>query len=254
MVDPNSPAAAPSCFAPDWQRPARVRAILTTRRGGVSRPPFDSFNLGAFCGDDPGAVAANRAALRRMLPAEPRWLRQMHGTRTVRAEEVSGTVEADASCTSVPDVVCAVLAADCLPVLLCDAAATTVAAVHAGWRGMAGGVIESAVSRFDAPPQSLHAYLGPAISPAAYEVGEEVRQAFVAGHPADAAAFQAGQPGKYACDLYRLARFRLERLGVRHIEGGSYCTAADSVRFYSYRREGRTGRCAALIWLESRAP
>jgi YfiH family protein len=247
------PAGGAAWFAPEWPAPPRVRALITTRLGGVSRAPFDSFNLGAFCGDDPDAVRQNRTRLRSVLPGEPRWLRQVHGTDLVDAAEVDphaadGLPAADGSYTRVPGVVCAVLAADCLPVLLSSPDGSMVAAVHAGWRGLSAGVIEAAVGRFSGPAPI--ACLGPAISAGAYEVGEEVRAAFAAVWPADEAAFTPRGGGKYACDLYRLARARLTRAGVAAIAGDDLCVHADARRFYSHRRDGRTGRCAALIWIQ----
>jgi YfiH family protein len=236
-------------FVPDWDVPAPVRVLITTRRGGVSVAPFDAFNLGAACGDDPHAVGENRARLRGALPAEPRWLKQVHGTLVADAERVGAPLEADAACTRVPRVVCAVLTADCLPLLLCNADGSMVAAVHAGWRGLSGGVIEAAVRRFDPPHAQLRAYLGPAISARAYEVGEDVHQAFTARGAEDAAAFAAKGSGKYWCDLYHLARLHLARAGITRVSGGEFCTYSDPARFYSYRRDGRTGRTAALIWM-----
>ena len=237
-----------SWFEPDWDRPPGVRALLTTRLGGVSAAPFHSFNLGASCGDDENAVQRNRARLKRVLPAAPRWLKQVHGTHVVAADQIGTPVKADASYTAVAGTVCVVLTADCLPVLLCDSRGTTVAAAHAGWRGLCQGVIESTVARFATPRSELRAYLGPAISARAYEVGQDVYDAFVARAPDDAPAFRPLSPGKYACDLCQLARFRLARAGVSRIEGGNFCTYSDPARFYSYRRDGRTGRSASLIW------
>jgi hypothetical protein len=239
---------------PDWPAPRRVRAAMSTRRGGVSEPPFGSFNLGLHVGDDPAAVAANRAALREAveLPAEPAWLAQVHGVGVVDAANVTVPVEADASYATRAGAVCAILVADCLPVLLCDRAGTAVAAVHAGWRGLAGGVIESAVRALDIPGRELIAWLGPAIGPKRFEVGEEVRAAFMAHDPGAGTAFVAASPGKWLCDIYALARQRLAALGVASVHGGGACTVGDSGRFYSYRRDGRTGRMAALAWLEEK--
>ncbi|MBE0613456.1 MAG: peptidoglycan editing factor PgeF [Burkholderiales bacterium] len=239
-------------IVPDWPAPAKVRALITTRAGGASRGAHAGLNLGMNCGDDMDAVAQNRASLRRSLPAEPLWLRQVHGTRVVDAEATEGAPEADAAVARRPDSVCAVLTADCLPLLLCDEAGTTVAAVHAGWRGLCAGVIEQALSAMDLPPQNLLAYLGPAIGPEAYEVGAEVRAAFVAADPEGDAgsAFVPGKPGKFYADLYALARRRLARGGVARIHGGGFCTYTERERFYSYRRDSVTGRMASLIWME----
>ncbi len=242
-------------FAPDWPAPDRVRALVTTRSGGVSAPPYGSFNLAEHVGDDSAAVAANRARLRRMLPAAPVWLEQVHGISVARADAAGaavggGAVRADASVTRSPATVCAVLTADCLPVLFCDDAATVVGAAHAGWRGLAGGVLEETVARLEAPPQTVLAWLGPAIGPAAFQVGNEVREAFLRTEPDAAEAFAPDGSGKWIADLFALARLRLARAGVTRVYGGGQCTHADSGRFYSFRREGRTGRFASLIWLE----
>jgi YfiH family protein len=237
-------------LVPEWNVPRAVRALITTRQGGVSAAPFDSLNLGAFCGDDMQAVRENRARLRQVLPSEPRWLRQVHGTGVVAAEESADTPpEADASYACHPDVVCAVLAADCLPVLLCNEGGSMVAAAHAGWRGLCAGVIEATVAQFSDPRTRLLAYLGPAISAQAYAVGEDVYAAFTSRYPADASAFRPAEGGKYWCDLYQLASARLRRAGISSIAGAGFCTYTDRSRFYSYRRDGRTGRFAALIWL-----
>lgn len=240
-------------IAPDWPAPPGVRALSTTRTGGVSAPPWHGFNLGDHVGDDPRAVAANRALLQRRLPAAPLWLRQVHGTRCVdaaAAATVATGIEADASFTRQRGVVCAVLTADCLPVLLCDQAATVVAIAHAGWRGLAAGVIEATVGAMREPGASLMAWLGPAIGPQAFEVGGEVRETFVAHDPQAAQAFVAAPGGKWLCDIYVLARQRLDALGIRRIAGADSCTVRDGERFFSYRRDGVTGRMASLIWLE----
>ncbi|CAB1368807.1 peptidoglycan editing factor PgeF [Denitratisoma oestradiolicum] len=237
---------------PDWPAPARVRAAVTTRMGGVSRSPYDSLNLGNHVGDDPLAVAANRERLHRLLPdlpATPRWLAQVHGTRCIRAEEAQPGAEADAAVTDRPGLVCAVLTADCLPLLLCDRAGTVVGVAHAGWRGLLAGVIESTVAALGRPGADMLAWLGPAIGPAAFEVGEEVRAAFLAHDPVAASAFRPAGDGKWLCDLYALARQRLAPLDVVWVGGGDLCTHSDSRHFYSFRRDGVTGRMASLIWL-----
>ena len=238
-------------IVPDWPAPAKVRALVTTRAGGASRGAYAGLNLGLRSGDDVHIVARNRADLRRWLPAEPLWLRQVHGTRVVEADRVDDDPEADAALARRPGRVCAALTADCLPLLLCDEAATTVAAVHAGWRGLSAGVIEQTLRAMNLPAQDLLAYLGPAIGPKVYEVGAEVREAFVASDAQSAAAFAPGAPGKFDADLYALARRRLERSGVARIYGGGYCTYTERERFYSYRRDGATGRMASLIWMEA---
>ncbi|MGC0154762.1 peptidoglycan editing factor PgeF [Chromobacterium vaccinii] len=238
-------------IAADWPAPATVKTLLTTRSGGVSQPPYASLNLGAHVGDAPDHVAANRARLRDELPAEPAWLNQVHGIAVVDAAAVGADApDADASFARAPGAVCAVMTADCLPLLLCDDAGGVVAAVHAGWRGLCDGVIEAAVAAIGAPPATLMAWLGPAIGPDAFEVGAEVRQAFVERDAAAAAAFIDIDDGKYLADIYALARLRLAGLGVDRVYGGDFCTVIDRDRFFSYRRDGVTGRMASLIWLE----
>lgn len=237
---------------PDWPAPARVRAACTTRVGGVSQGAYASLNMGRS-GDDPAAVSENRHRVRQALelPAEPCWIRQVHGVRAVQMPQMAPDPEADASFTFEPGVVCAVQAADCMPVLFCDRAGTVVAAAHAGWRGLAGGVLERTVAAMGVPPGQLLAWLGPAIGPEAFEVGEEVREAFVTADAAAAGAFRAGAlAGKHYADLFALARMRLAQAGVSQVSGGGLSTHADPARFYSYRRDGVTGRMAALIWLE----
>lgn len=235
---------------PDWPAPANVRALSTTRSGGCSPAPYDAFNLGGHVGDEPALVAANRAALRAELPDEPCWLNQVHGTAVVDVAEYAGVPDADAAVSRVPGKVCAVMTADCLPVLLCDRAGTVIAAAHAGWRGLVDGVIEATVQKMAVPPSEVLAWLGPAIGPQAFEVGDEVRAAFMAVDPAADAAFRPGaRPGKWLADIYLLARQRLARLGVTAVYGGDACTVTEKDRFFSYRRDGRTGRMASLIWL-----
>lgn len=236
---------------PDWPAPANVHAWVTTRRGGVSAAPYDSFNLATHVGDDPAAVAANRAYLRAMLPAEPRWLDQVHGVAVVDAAAARGTPQADAAIATADNVVCAVMTADCLPVLFARRDGSAVGAAHAGWRGLCNGVLEATVARLG-PPSELMAWLGPAIGPDTFEVGEEVRTAFASYDPVSLAAFRPGlAPGKWWADIYMLARQRLVRAGVTHLYGGGLCTVSDAGRFYSYRREKTTGRMASLIWREA---
>lgn len=239
---------------PDWPAPARVRALATTRQGGVSLPPYASLNLGTHVGDLPAHVAANRAALGSIVPGTPLWLNQVHGTRVVDADRCDESLpDADAAVSHTPGAVCVVMTADCLPVLLCDRTGSVVAAAHAGWRGLQAGVIEASVAAMQVPPLEVFAWLGPAIGPTAFEVGDEVRAAFSAADPAAANAFRpAAAPGKWLADLYQLARQRLETLGVAGIFGGDLCTYSDPERFYSYRRDGVTGRMASLIWLDER--
>lgn len=237
-------------IVPDWPAPANVRALITTRHGGISTGPYMSLNLGDHVGDDPAAVAENRRLLRARLPAEPLWLKQVHGTRCIDAAWAASGAEADAAFTRMPGVVCAVLTADCLPLLLCDDAGTVVAAAHAGWRGLAAGVVETTVATLGIPGERLLAWLGPAIGPRHFEVGDDVRGAFIALDARAAGAFSARRAGKWHCDIYLLARRRLEDLGVCRIAGADFCTVRDETRFFSYRRDGATGRMASLIWLD----
>lgn len=246
--------AADSIIATDWPAPSCVRALTTTRRlPGNSQPPYDAFNLGLRSGEDEATVRANRKLLQRAfaLPAPPRWLHQVHGDRVLRmtSEVPDGEPQADAAFTSESGVVLAIQTADCLPILLCADDGAQIAAIHAGWRGLAAGVIEACVHRLSTPPSHLLAWLGPAIGPASYEIGEEVRDAFLRDHADAQAAFMPTRPGHWRCDLYVLARQRLTALGVTRVFGGHFDTFADA-RFYSYRRDGaRSGRMASLIWL-----
>lgn len=240
-------------FVPDAGFASGVHALVTTRDfPGISAPPFATGNLGDRCGDDPVAVAANRAKLADQLPAAPRWLRQVHGVavHVARPEDAVGEPpQADAAYTRYSGIVLAVLTADCLPLLVADATGTELAAIHAGWRGLAAGVIEATLRRFEAAPETLRVWLGPAIGPAAYEVGDDVRAAFLAVDECAELAFAATRPGHWLCDLYTLARQRLARAGVRDVAGGGFDTLNDA-RFYSHRRERTTGRFATLIWRE----
>ncbi len=237
-----------------WPAPPQVKALTTTRRGGKSIGPYASLNLAGHVGDDPAAVAANRTRLRTAarVPAEPVWLDQVHGTQVIDAALAAPGAQADGSHARVPGVVCAVLTADCLPVFLCDRDGTRVGLLHAGWRGLAAGIIEQGVAALALPPARLLACLGPAIGPRAFEVGPEVRTAFMGQDSAARAAFIPGEGGRYWADIYLLARQRLERLGVSAVLGGDRCTSEDSGRFYSYRRDGRCGRMASLIWIEAK--
>lgn len=240
------------CIVPDWPAPARVRAAVTTRSGGVSLPPWDSLNLADHVGDDQADVAENRRRLRAhlALPAEPVWLQQVHGCNVADAGRGGPACPADAAIAAGPGSVCAVLTADCLPVLFCDRAATVVGIAHAGWRGLAAGVLEQTIARLDRPGRDLLAWLGPAIGPQAFEVGDEVRTAFTAQHGDARRCFRPGTDGRWLADLYGLARLRLQRAGVEDVHGGGSCTFGDAARFYSYRRDGVTGRMASLLWLE----
>lgn len=240
----------PDWIVPDWPAPTNVHALITTRRGGVSLPPYDSLNLGDHVGDDPAAVAVNRRVLRSRLPAEPAWLKQVHGRGIADADQVARAPEADGSVARKTGVVCAVLTADCLPVLLCDRSGTAVAAAHAGWRGLADGVVEAAVRAMALDAGTILAWLGPSIGPQAFEVGDEVRQVFIEQDSAAELAFvPSARAGKWLADIYLLARQRLARIGVTQVYGGTHCTHADAQRFFSYRRDGATGRMASLIWL-----
>jgi YfiH family protein len=240
----------PDWLVPDWPAPESVRALQTLRTGGCSAAPWDSFNLGDHVGDDPSHVAANRAALMAALPAEPRWLRQVHGNVAVNADLLINSPEADAAFSRQSGTVCAVMTADCLPVLFCDRAGTVVAAAHAGWRGLLAGVLEETVTQMRVPAKDVLVWLGPAIGPNCFEVGDEVRTAFISRDAVAASAFSATQPGKWLADIYLLARQRLQALGISAIYGGECCTVSDRGRFFSYRRDGITGRMASLIWLE----
>jgi YfiH family protein len=238
-------------IVPDWPAPVRVGSLTTTRRGGVSVGIFAGLNLGEHVGDDPAAVAANRELVRRRIGAWPVWLRQVHGIRVIDAADGAGPhpVEADAAFTRQAGVACAVMTADCLPVLLCDTEGTVVAAAHAGWRGLLAGVLEAAVAAMETPRRNLLAWLGPAIGPQAFEVGGEVRAAFVAADPGAARAFRPSG-GKWRADITLIARQRLARQGVTRIFGGGFCTVSEPERFYSHRRDGQSGRMASLIWLK----
>ena len=238
------------CLIPDWPAPARVKALQTTRQGGVSVTPYDNFNLGSHVGDNPLAVARNRILLNALLPSDPVWLEQVHSTRVADAGQASCLPQADACIARHRAAVCVVMTADCLPVLLCDEAGSVVGAVHAGWKGLAAGVIEAAVLAMNVAPQNLMAWFGPAISQEAFEVGEEVRAAFVAVQPQATSAFIPSQPGKWFADIYALARLRLNALGITKVYGGDYCTYHERERFFSYRRDGVTGRMGTFIWLE----
>jgi YfiH family protein len=245
--------AEPQVLTPEWRAPRAVRAAVTLRGGGVSAVPFDSLNVGAHVGDSAAAVAENRRRVRERLalPAEPRWLEQVHGTRVADLDAPGDETHApaDAVMTRERGRVCAVQVADCMPVLLAARNATAVAVAHAGWRGLAAGVLEATVARLGVAPGDLSAWLGPAISARHFEVGAEVRQAFVAVDRCADAAFTRNARGRWQCDLTTLARQRLAALGVGEVAGGAWCTYADRARFFSFRRDGRCGRMAALIWL-----
>lgn len=240
-----------SLIYPDWPAPANVKALQTTRHGGVSVAPYDTFNLGLHVGDDPVRVNRNRQLLEPLLPSEPVWLEQVHGTVVANADMADCRVQADACIARHSGSVCVVMTADCLPVLLCDEDGTVVGAAHAGWKGLAAGVIEATVKAMEVAPHKLMAWLGPAIGVHAFEVGAEVREAFIT-HAAK--AVEAFTPhsveGKYHADIYLLAHQRLNALGITRIHGGNYCTYHQKDKFFSYRRDGVTGRMGTFIWLE----
>ncbi|MGF1739438.1 peptidoglycan editing factor PgeF [Photobacterium satsumensis] len=239
-------------IVPDWPAPANVKAIATTREGGNSIGPYQGLNLGNHVGDEPEVVRQNRQWLQHQLglTTVPVWLNQTHSIDVISIEQAqSKAIDADGSYTAKPLLPCVVMTADCLPVILCDRQGTQVAAVHAGWRGLVDGIIEQAVAKFSVPGSELMAWLGPAIGPQAFEVGGEVREQFLAHDPAAVEAFQPyGE--KWLADLYQLARQRLASVSVDNVSGGDCCTYSEAERFYSYRRDGVTGRQATLIWLE----
>ncbi|QXW29372.1 peptidoglycan editing factor PgeF [Aeromonas sanarellii] len=238
---------------PDWPAPGNVRALSTTRNGGLSEGVFAGLNLGGHVGDELARVEANRALLQQAagIPGPLNWLNQVHGTAVHPvSREYGGTPEADAACAREAGLACIVMTADCLPVLFCDRAGTVVAAAHAGWRGLQGGVLEESIAAMGCEPGEILAWLGPAIGPTAFEVGGEVRDAFMAEQAEAAAAFvPSSSEGKWLADIYQLARLRLARAGVTAVYGGEHCTFSDSERFYSYRRDGQTGRMASIVWL-----
>ncbi|HEY3654547.1 MAG TPA: peptidoglycan editing factor PgeF [Steroidobacteraceae bacterium] len=250
------PQRSPLWLTPDWPAPARVRALSTLRGGGVSEAPYASLNLGDHVGDAAAAVAENRRSLRAAagLPGEPAWLAQAHGI-CVRDLDSSTppagpTGPADAAVTRLPNRVCAILTADCLPVLLAADSGDRAGAAHAGWRGLAAGVIEATVKALGGSPRELLAWLGPAIGPRHFEIGAEVRDELLRGDPAAEAAFEPNARGRFMADLYALARSRLARLGIERIYGGTACTYTEEDKYFSHRRDGTTGRQATLIWLD----
>jgi YfiH family protein len=241
----------------NWDAPASIQTLVTTRVGGVSAAPYDSLNLGDHVGDLPANVFANRALLKNILPAEPLWLRQVHGTRVSTPSDRSN--EADAIVSNIPGEVLAIMTADCLPVLFANKAGTVVGAAHAGWRGLCAGVLENTVTAMqklagNVGAGEISAWLGPAIGPQTFEVGRDVVQAFQDSEIAylkDAFIPIPQKPKKYLANIYSLARSRLQTIGVHQIEGGQFCTVTQADRFFSYRRDGVTGRFASLIWINS---
>jgi YfiH family protein len=239
---------------PGWSAPANVKAVMTTRSGGVSTAPFDSMNLGDHVNDDADSVKQNRALLRDQLalPQNPIWLSQVHGTVALQHEAATEGDAADAIVAHKAKQVCAIMTADCLPVLFCNKQGTVVAAAHAGWRGLESGVLESTITGMQCASEDILVWLGAAIGPTAFEVGEEVQQAFVDRYPETHVAFAARENGKFLADIYSLARIRLQIAGIQleNITGGEWCTHSQSELYYSYRRESRTGRMASLIWFD----
>jgi YfiH family protein len=241
----------PGWMTPDWPAPATVRALSTFRGGGVSEGRYVSLNLGSHVSDAAVAVVENRRLLRVAagLPAVPRWLAQVHGVRVCDLDTEGTSEPADAAVTRQSGQVCAIVTADCLPILLAAQSGDRVGAAHAGWRGLAAGVIEATAAALGCPGESLMAWLGPAIGPGHFEVGAEVREELLRADPAAEGAFEPNSRGRYMADLYALARSRLRRLGVERIYGGGECTYAAADKYFSHRRDGLTGRQATLIWL-----
>ena len=245
-----------NALKPDWSVPHRVRAISTTHAGGVSGRPWDSLNLGVHVGDRPEHVQENRKRFAGSIGLDSDrigWLNQVHGTEVVELtpNNIGQISKADASYTRYPGIACAILTADCLPVILADREGAVVGAAHCGWRSLCGGVIENLVRAMAVAPETLQAWLGPAIGPDSFEVGPEVREAFLGHDPKAVHAFRAegARPGHFMADIYALATLRLNHLGVSSVNGGGLCTVQDPDQFFSYRRDGRTGRMATLIWL-----
>ena len=239
---------------PNWPAPKNVYALQTTRDGGASHAPFNSLNFGSHVNDNPQHVAQNRQLLNQFLPNEPVWLNQIHGINVVDAADTDCLPDADASYTSRKNVVCVTMTADCLPILLCDQAGTAVASIHAGWRSLCDGVIETTVKQMPVESNQLMAWLGPAIGPNAFEVGTEVRTQFIAKDAQAELAFKKHgenqEQDKWLADIYKIATQRLNNLGITQIYGGGECTYTDKEKFFSFRRDGQTGRMATLIWLE----
>jgi len=241
-------------IVPDWPAPASVSAMSTTRHGGVSTGVYASLNIGTHVGDAEKSVAENRRRLCTELDLhkQPRWLKQTHSAEVSHLDGANPrqSTTADAAVTQSSDEVCIIMTADCLPVLFCEYSGQTVAAAHAGWRGMAAGILEATIAAMRTPAEEILAWLGPAIGPEVYEVGDEVRAALVKEQPLAEQAFESSSTGKWLCDLYLLASQRLRRAGIRHIYGGGFCTYTDHERFFSYRRDGECGRMANLIWID----
>lgn len=240
-------------ITPDWPAPANVKALATLRAGGVSEGPYASLNLATHVGDRAEHVARNRALLREaaQLPTEPVWLEQVHGTTVWNAAQESGSPPtADAAFATARHRICTIMTADCLPVLFCDLDGQVVGAAHAGWRGLAGGVLDATVAAMSVPASRVVAWLGPAIEQSAFEVGAEVRDQFMARTQKHADAFVRNARERWQADIYRLARVELERMGIAGVYGGAFEVFADADRFFSYRREKHTGRMATMVWID----
>jgi len=241
---------------PNWPAPENIQAFSTTRQGGVSTGAYESFNLSTYVGDNLQHVLENRKILKRSIRCqtpntalEPLWLEQQHGTLVVDADNPE-TLFADGSYTNQKNIICSIFTADCLPILLCDKSGTEVAAIHAGWRGLLNGVIESGVRKFKSHPATIMAWLGPAIGPNKFEVGPEVQKAFVNKDNQAKSCFKQNRSNHFLADIYKLATLRLQKSGITDIYGGSYCTFSSTERFFSYRRDGKCGRMANLIWIK----
>lgn len=238
-------------LTPDWPAPLNVKAVSTTRQGGFSQAPFDSMNVGTHVGDDASVVKKNRDQLKQLinLPNSPLWLEQVHGTDVIHASSWQKSSQADAIYSDQPNHVCAIMTADCLPVLFTDRQGKQVAAAHAGWRGLLNGVLENTVSQFTGAREDILVWLGPAIGPTQFEVGQEVYAAFTAYSQDAMQAFKVSDQTHYLADIYLLAKQRLSALGITQIYGGDFCTVTEKQRFFSYRRDGITGRMVSLIWI-----
>ncbi|WP_273149929.1 peptidoglycan editing factor PgeF [Methylophaga thiooxydans] len=238
-------------LTPDWPAPLNVKAVSTTRQGGFSQAPFDSMNVGTHVGDDASVVKKNRDQLKQLihLPNSPLWLEQVHGTDVIHTSSWKKSSQADAIYSDQPNHVCAIMTADCLPVLFTDRQGTQVAAAHAGWRGLLNGVLENTVSQFTGAREDILVWLGPAIGPTQFEVGQEVYAAFTAYSQDAKQAFKVSDQTHYLADIYLLAKQRLSALGITQIYGGDFCTVTEKQRFFSYRRDGITGRMVSLIWI-----
>jgi hypothetical protein len=243
-----------SLILPDWPAPQSIKAFSTTRIGGFSSPPYEGFNLGTHVGDEPANVVTNRDYLVNLalLPESPRWLNQVHSTRVINSHDWQLNSDADAIVSQHINHICTIMTADCLPVLLCNKQGNTVAAIHAGWRGLAAGVIEKTITQFGGDPQDILVWLGPAIGPQQFEVGPDVYQTFIQHDVKASQAFKQTDATHYLANIYLLAKQRLTALGIEAIFGGDLCTATDQRRFFSYRRDHITGRMASIIWISDK--